>query len=131
MFVKKLMFKFLSNQKAHQLFPWICAKVKNSGIFIIYSVYLTILQSFNLLRYERNIFSYNCLTLLWPWNMVMVTESGITVLLCTDVHLWHTKWLPYTPNLQPVYHWDAQDLSCTHSDLISLKRIKTLVGASQ
>ena len=49
-------------------------------------------------------------------------------LLCTNAHLWHTKWMPHAPNLWPVHHWDAQDLSWMH--LISLARIEALVSVS-
>ena len=69
--------KFLSNKKKKPLYlPWTCANMKNSGIFIIYLIYLAVLKSFNFIGQEHKIFSYNCLTLLWPWNMVNVTESG-------------------------------------------------------
>ena len=51
--------------------------------------------------------------------------------LRTNVRLWHAKWMSYAPNLWPVHHWDAQDLSCAHFDLTSLQRITTLVSAWQ
>ena len=44
---KEPMLKFLSSQKHVIYLTWICAKEKNSGMFIIYLTYLTILQSFN------------------------------------------------------------------------------------
>ena len=37
--------------------PWKCAKVKNSGIVIIYLPFVTILQSFDLIGWEHKIFS--------------------------------------------------------------------------
>ena len=38
---------FWSNSETHQLSPFTCVKVKNSGIFMTCLMYLTITQGFN------------------------------------------------------------------------------------
>ena len=47
----------------------------------------------------------------------------------TQICIWCTKWMPYTPYFWRVHHQAAQDLSCMH--LMSIVHIKTLVSASQ
>ena len=55
-----------SNQKVHVSFqqfrkhvnflPGVCAKRENSGIFTIYLTFLTMLQHFNIIKYENKAF---------------------------------------------------------------------------
>ena len=45
--------------------------------------------------------------------------------------VWWAKWTPYAPNLRPVHHWGAQELSCMHLDLTSFQHAETLVDASR
>ena len=39
--------------------------------------------------------------------------------------------MPYPSNVLPMQRWDAQGLSCTYLDLISLRHTTTVVSASQ
>ena len=45
---------FCQIRKYVSYLPWICAKVKNSGTFIIKLAYLTVVQNFNLTGKEQN-----------------------------------------------------------------------------
>ena len=59
------------------------------------------------------------------------TETGLII---THKHaFWCTKWTPYSPNLRPVHHWDAQGLNCygLRSNFTTVQHIRTLIGASQ
>ena len=55
------------------------------------------------------------LTLLWPWNMVNVTESGINRSVLISTHegaaLMTCYMSPYSTKSQLVPHWEAQDLA--------------------
>ena len=55
--VKEPTIKFLSNQEKRQLSPLKMREREEYGIFMFRSMHLTILQSFNIIGQEHNIFS--------------------------------------------------------------------------
>ena len=67
------------NEELVKYLPWTCAKKKklcyiHDLLDVINKVHHT---KFQLNQQEHKIFSLNCLTLLWPWNMFKAIESGM------------------------------------------------------
>ena len=70
----------VSNEDICEFFPLNSCKSlkeKKSYMFMICLTDLTILQIYNLIRWEGKDFISNSLTLLWLWNILKVTVSGM------------------------------------------------------
>ena len=82
--------KFLSSQKTHISLKCICAKVKNSDIFIISTLtYLTILKSLNLIKQEHKISVQNV-----QHCCDLVIQSRPLKMVWTDKRQWIAELLP-------------------------------------
>ena len=56
-FEKKPTLDFFQMKKYVYYLPWVCAIIKIGDIFIIYLMYLTILWTVNIIRWEHKIFN--------------------------------------------------------------------------